>query len=92
MQSITISLVPVLPTLASVATFLVQAFTEEELTPEKVHAHACWPTRGKGVGAFLKKSNAPPAIALQVFTVLALFNVLRFPLAVLPMVGSDWEG
>jgi hypothetical protein len=36
MQSITVSLVPVLPTLASVATFLVQAFTEKELAPEQV--------------------------------------------------------
>lgn len=47
MQSITVSLVPVLPTLASVATFLVQAFTEGELAPEQVDL------RGDGVQHFV---------------------------------------
>ena len=48
-------MVPVLPALASLATFLLQAYTEGDLE------------------------------TTEVFTVLALFNVLRFPLAVLPM-------
>eukprot|EP00056_Hartaetosiga_gracilis_P007440 m.108366 g.108366 ORF g.108366 m.108366 type:complete len:1405 (-) comp12705_c0_seq1:157-4371(-) len=55
LQSVTISLVPVLPAVASVVTFLIQAYF------------------GDGMSAD------------DVFTVLALYNVLRFSLAVLPM-------
>eukprot|EP00055_Hartaetosiga_balthica_P015506 m.91950 g.91950 ORF g.91950 m.91950 type:complete len:1384 (+) comp8883_c0_seq3:26-4177(+) len=55
LQSVTISLVPVLPAVASVVTFVIQAYF------------------GNGMSAD------------DVFTVLALYNVLRFSLAVLPM-------
>ncbi|EDQ86995.1 uncharacterized protein MONBRDRAFT_10377, partial [Monosiga brevicollis MX1] len=54
-QSITVSLVPVMPAVAALVTFLIQAYTEGTLKPD------------------------------EVYTVQALFNVLRFSLAVLPM-------
>lgn len=49
------ALLPVVPAVAAVVTFLIHAYTGDELT------------------------------AAQVFTVVALFNSLRFSLAVLPM-------
>eukprot|EP00043_Microstomoeca_roanoka_P008172 m.78868 g.78868 ORF g.78868 m.78868 type:complete len:1323 (+) comp14131_c0_seq1:57-4025(+) len=55
LQSVTVALVPVLPAVASVTTFLIQAYFGNGMTAE------------------------------DVFTVVALFNVLRFSIAVLPM-------